>query len=128
MLQFRQNDTAVAIILTLTELVTLPEPNFLFVFTHVVTKNVVSFVKTTPDDQSAYQDRYNEFLIDPAVVFAGQQPGEWHYKVYEQTDPVNINPALAGGQLEAGKMILERSADFAYALYNSPTSFKTYNG
>lgn len=128
MLQFKQNDTAVAIILTITELVTLSGPAFLFAFTHVLTKDVVVFVKTEPDDESDYPDRYNQFTIDPAVVFAGYQPGEWHYQVFEQADPTNLDPALAGGLLESGKMLLDRPEDFAYTLYDSPTTFKTYNG
>lgn len=128
MLQFRQNDTAVAIILTLTELITLPEPNFLFVFTHVTTKDKVAFVESAIDDESNYLDRYNEFTINPAVLFAGMQPGEWHYQVFEQEDAVNLDPALAGGVLEYGKMILERPTDFVYSLYDSPSTFKTYNG
>lgn len=128
MLQFRQTDTAIALILTLTELATLTEPNFLFAFTHVVTKDVVAFVKTTADDESNYADRYNQFTIDPSTVFAGMQPGEWHYAVYEQESADNLDPALATGLLETGKTLIGRDEDFAYDMYDSPTTFKVYNG
>jgi len=128
MLRFKQNDAAVAIILTLSELVTIPEPNYLFVFTHVLTRDVVSFAKLNTDDQSDYPDRYNEFTIDPATLFAGKQPGEWHYQVFDQEYAENTDPAQTNGLIESGKMILDRSTDFAYTPYDSTASFKTYNG
>lgn len=128
MLQFRQNDTAVVIILTLTELVTIPAPIFLFAFTHVVTKDLVAFVKGLVDDQSDYPDRYNQFTIDPSALFDGAQPGEWHYQVFQQTNPNNLIPANADSLLESGKLILDRAGGFAFTLYDSPTTFKTYNG
>jgi len=128
MLEFRQNETAVAIILTLTELVTLAAPNFLFVFTHVTTKDQVAFVKLDSDDESEYPERYNQFTIDPAVLFAGKNTGEWHYVVYEQASDTNIDPALATNPVEYGKLMLDRTTDFSYQMYDSPTQYKAYNG
>lgn len=128
MLEFRQNDTAVALILTLTELTTLSAPFYLFAFTHVTTKDTVAFVKSDADDESDYPQRYNQFTIDPAAIFAGANTGEWHYKVYEQTAADNLDPSLAGVILEYGKMILDRSTDFAYNIYDSPTTYSAYNG
>ena len=128
MLEFKQNDTAAAMVLTLSEFVTLPEPNYLFVFTHGTTKDVVAFVKKEIDDQSRYSDRYNKFTINASTIFAGKQPGEWHYKVFEQISGTNTDPSLAGSLLESGKLLLDRSADFSFKQYDSATSFKTYNG
>jgi len=128
MLQFKQDDTDVKIILTLTENVTLDVPYYLFVFTHVLTKDVVAFVKSIADDESGFPARYNQFSVNPGVVFAGTQPGHWHYKVYEQESAVNINPAQAGGILEYGKLIIDRAVEFAFTQYHSPTTYKTYNG
>lgn len=128
MLQFKQDDTAAALIVTLTELTTLTEPNYLFVFTHVLTKDIVAFVKKEIDDESDHPNRYNQFTINPSVVFAGKQPGEWHYKVYEQESDTNTTPGLAGSIVEYGKMLLDRSAEFEYDMYDSATSYKTYNG
>lgn len=128
MLQFKQDDTAAELILTLTEKVTIATPNYLFRFTHVLTKDVVAFVKLFADDESVFQSRYNTFTINPAVVFAGYQPGEWHYSVYEQVSASNTNYALSGTLLENGKMILDRAVEFEYSKYDSPTSYKTYNG
>lgn len=128
MLQFRQDDTTAVMILTLTEFVTLPAPYYLFVFTHVTTKDQVKFIKAEIDDESEYPDRYNQFTINAATVFVDQQPGEWHYKVYEQESAVNLDPALAGTMLEDGKLILDRATEFEYSMYEGTTSYKTYNG
>lgn len=128
MLEFKQDDTAAELILTLTELVTINTPYYLFVFTHVTTKESVAFVKAEADDESNYPKRYNQFTIDPSIVFAGKQPGEWHYKVYEQASAVNIDPASAGAVLEYGKLLFDRENDFEYTKYESATSYKVYNG
>jgi hypothetical protein len=128
MLQFKQDDTTAEIILTLTEFVTMVTPYYLFLFTHVETKNIVAFVKSEADDESDYPIRYNQFTIDATDVFEDQPTGEWHYKVYEQESSTNIDPDLAGNLLEDGKLILDRSTEFAYSQYNSNTSYKAYNG
>lgn len=128
MLQFKQDDTAAAMILTLTELVSLAAPYYLFVFTHVTTKEVVAFVKSEADDESDYPQRYNQFTINAAVVFADKQPGEWHYVIHEQASAVNVDPDAAGAILEYGKLYLDRATEFAYTQYETATSYKTYNG
>jgi hypothetical protein len=128
MLQFKQNDTAAVMILTLTELVILSAPYYLFVFTHVTTKAVVAFVKSEADDESDYPERYNQFTINAATVFVNQQPGEWHYKVYEQASAINIDPVQSGAVLEHGKLYLDRTTEFSYTQYDTATSYKTYNG
>lgn len=128
MLQFKQDETDAVMILTLTELVTLTAPYYLFVFTHVTTKDQVKFIKAEVDDESEYPQRFNQFTINAAVVFANQQPGEWHYKVYEQESAVNLDPALAGIILEEGKLLLDRESEFEYTQYEGTTSYKTYNG
>lgn len=128
MLQFKQDDTAVELVLTLTEKVSLAVPYYLFVFAQVTTKDVVKIIKSITDDISGYQSRYNLFVINPSVVFASQQPGEWHYKIYEQESASNTDVSLTGAVLEYGKMILDRATDFEFTKYNSATSYKVYNG
>lgn len=128
MLEFKQDDTSIALILTLTELVSLPNPYFLFVFTHVITKDAVAFLKSGDDDESDYPDRFNQYTVNPADLFGDAPVGEWHYKIYEQEDNANLDPSLSGAVLEYGKMILDRDEEFAFAQYDSPTAFKTYNG
>lgn len=127
MLEFKQTDTAAVMILTLTELVTLTDPNYLFIFKHVTTKDIVAFVKSGVDDESDYPARYNQFTIDP-VLFAGQPTGEWHYQVYEQADNSNLDPFLSGGLLEEGKLYVDRDPAFSFTTYNTSTTYKAYNG
>jgi hypothetical protein len=128
MLQFKQSDVSATIILTLTELVTIPNAYYLFVFTHTTTKDVVAFVLGQSDDNSAYQYRYNSFTINPSVLFAGYDVGEWRYRVYQQASPTNTNTALANGVIEYGRLVLDRSVDFAYSAYDTAQNFKEYSG
>jgi len=128
MLEFKQSDTAATIILTLTELVTIPAPFYLFVFNHVNTSDVVSFVLNSTADLSLFQKRYNQFLINPSVLFAGHEPGQWNYNIYQQASAVNTDTALTQGILESGQMILDRTTDFDYAKYTAVTNYKVYNG
>lgn len=123
MLQFKQDDTAAAMILTLTELVTINDPHFIFEFTHVLNKAVVTLVKQSSDDESDFTDRYNQFTIDASDVFEDQPVGEWHYKVFESADGTT-----KGTLLEEGKLLLDRAVDIEYKKYESPTSYKAYNG
>lgn len=114
MITFNQSETSYEFILTLTELVTVNEPAYNFTFTHVLTKDVVSFQLTTADDNSEHPERYNSFTIDTTQF---EQVGEWHYIVTEaQTDIV----------LESGKMIILR--DFNFTMYAGATSYKSYEG
>ena len=115
-------------ILTLTELVSVSVLYYLFVFTHVTTKDIVAFVKAEADDDSDYPQRYNQFTVDAAAVFAGKQPGEWHYEVYEQGDADNLDPNNTNGLLEKGKLMLGRSTEFEFTMYEQSTRYKTYNG
>lgn len=128
MLQFKQDDISADIIVTLSENVVLPAPYYLFVFTHVTTKDIVAFVKAVADDLSSYPSRYNQFTLSPVTLFAGTQPGEWHYKVYQQVSASNVDTTLTGNVLEYGKLILSRAIDFVFNKYDSPTTYKTYNG
>lgn len=128
MLQFYQDDNIAPIVVTLTEFVTIPAPYYLFVFTHVETRNVAAFVKSEAEDESDYPQRYNQFTIDAAAVFLDQPTGEWHYKAYQQSSSTNTNPELSGEVLEEGKLILDRAVSFRYKQYDSATSYKVYNG
>lgn len=128
MLQFKQSDTTAVIILTLTENVSIAGPYYLFVFTHVLTKQQVKFIKSINDDLSGFQTRYNQFSIDPSVVFLDRPIGEYHYKVYEQASDTNTDISLTGAILEYGKLRLDRAIDFSFTKYNEPTTYAAYNG
>jgi len=128
MLEFKQTDTAAPLIVTLTERVTIDAPYFLFVFTHVLTKQVVSFIKSEAQDESDYPERFNQYTINPAAVFLNKPIGEWHYTIYQQASSSNTSPDATQGALEYGKMIMERDPAFAYTIYDEPTTITAYNG
>lgn len=113
-IEFNQSVTSYDFILTLTELVTVNEPVYSFLFTHVLTKDTVAFDLTTDDDNSEHPERYNSFTIDTTQF---THAGEWHYVVTEQQ---------TGEVLEKGKMIILK--DFNYTMYNGATSYRAYEG
>lgn len=118
MIEFANTETEYNFIFTLTELVTVSDPIYDFVFTHVLTKQTVSFSLTPADDISLFQERYNEFLIDVTqFYFDGAGIGEWHYVVTEHQ---------TGIILEQGKMIITR--DFNYTKYAGATNYTAYEG
>jgi hypothetical protein len=114
MIQFPNTLTEYEFILTLTESVTVDEPIYDFVFTHVLTKRQVSFSLTEADDTSDYPQRYNAFTIDTTQF---TEIGEWHYIVTEQQ---------TGNVLEQGKMIITRA--FNYTQYAGTTTYTAYGG
>lgn len=114
MIEFANTETSYEFILTLTELVTVNEPIYDFVFTHVLTKTQVAFSLTEADDNSDFPERYNSFTID---VTQFEKVGEWHYVVTEQQ---------TGNVLEYGKMIITR--EFNYTQYAGSTSYTAYTG
>jgi hypothetical protein len=128
MLELHFGESSEKVIVTLNELITLTDPYYLFVFTHVVTKDVVSAIRSTAQDESLYPERYNQFDIDTDVVFLDMQPGEWHYKIYEQADDTNTDVDDTTSLVEYGKMILYPEMAYAPAKYNESTTYKVYNG
>jgi hypothetical protein len=127
MLQLTQGQTSETILVTLTELATIKEPYYLFVFTHVTTKMVVTLILNSQDDLSDYPQRFNEFTVNTATVFANGATGEWHYTVYEQDSAANANTTGLNA-LEYGKLRLNPSVQFNYTQYNTATIYKAYNG
>lgn len=109
-------------VVTVTEKVTLPNPYFLLVFTHDLTKVVVSVVLP---DQSIYPDRFNRFAVD-GTLFSTADDGFYTYRIYEQDDDENTDPSLAGACLEVGKakLIGDKSQVTQYDGY--PNEFVTY--
>ncbi len=128
MVELRKGQTSENIIVTLNELKTLNEPYYLFVFTQVTTKQVVSFIKSTSDDLSEYPERYNEFEIDTQDLFGTAQPGQWHYEIYEQVSSTNTDVENTTSLLEYGAMILSAAAEFEFTQYNNAVTYKAYNG
>lgn len=126
MLELTKGQTSERIIVTLNELKTLTSPYYLFVFTHVTTKDQVKFIAGA--DLSAYPERFNQFEVNTQELFGEFLKGEWHYNVYEQASNVNLDPANSTGLVENGKLSLNDSTDFNYQTYDIPVTYKAYNG
>ena len=122
MLHLQQGETSQNIVVTLQELQTLTtDYKYKFVFTHGTTKQVVTFFKTSADDESTYPSRYNEFEINTADVFEDRPPGEWLYQVFE-TDLDEVVTV----ELENGKMYLLESTAYTPTQYNVATTYTAY--
>lgn len=129
MLQLKLSDVFFnTTIFTLTENVSIVHPYYLCVFTHVLTKETVILLFDSALDESPHPERYNEYSINTVINFGGKPPGEWHYVVYEQASSSNQDIAATGAPLEYGKLLIERATEFEFEKYDSPTSYKTYNG
>lgn len=114
-------------IVTLAEYTTIEDGYYLFVFKNQATKEEVKVIYSFLDDLSGY-DRYNEFEINPSVIFANALPGWWLYNVYQQESGSNLDPDLSDGLVETGKMFLSPSSEFTFQMYDETTSYIVYNG
>lgn len=114
MIEFNKTDNNVVMIFTLTENVTVNDPIYDFVFTHILTKSQVTFSKQVTDDESQFQDRYNQFTVLTSLF---PYVGQYNYEVTEQQTGIN---------LEKGKLLI--TEDFNYTIYNGSTNYKVYKG
>ncbi len=81
----------------------LPNPEYLFSFTHIFSKQNVSFI---PTDISTHKSRYDEFyFVEGSGVGQINFPydGLYLYAIYEQpAGSGNLNPSLAYNVVENG--------------------------
>lgn len=130
MIHFDLADTDSKIVVTLNEKRTLTDAviAYLIIFTHSITKQVNAFVYSTGDDESADQDRYNQFTLeDVSSKFSNFPIGEYHYTIYQQLSVTNLDPALSDGEVESGKMMLiDSNAAEVFTTFTEPTTFITY--
>lgn len=113
---------------TLTERQTLDSPYFLVRVESRSTKEVKRFI--LPADQSSYTDRYNKFTITESsteILTSGTvtlTPGEWEYRVYEQTSSSNLNELAATNvtPLEYGMLKVNGTTN----TYTAPGDTKQY--
>jgi hypothetical protein len=127
MLFLAKGNTSDHVVLTLTEKVSLVNAYYLFVISHITTKEVIRFIKSNADDLSAYKSRYNEFVINTSVLFATASVGQWIYKVYEQASAINTDETGLK-LLETGKLNYLSDTQFTYKKYEPLTGYKAYGG
>lgn len=119
--------TAEKITVTLNEKRTIDTGYYLFVFTHILTRDVINVIYSFLDDDSNFQDRYNEFDINTNTVFLNKPVGIWLYNVYEQASSSNTDPDGLT-EVEQGIMTLKPGSAFSFTSYNEPSSYKAYAG
>ena len=93
---------------------TLSNPNYLFSFQHILSKEKVQFF---PKNISTSTNRYDEFEFNEGAEPAGYTgdvpyevfpyPGQYYYSVYECFNDTNTNPAYAFDKLEEGRAFVE---------------------
>lgn len=101
------------LVVTVTQNSELPNPEYLFSFTHIFSKENVRFI---PTNISTHRSRYDEFLFvegncPSCVRFPFE--GLYIYAIYEQVaGSGNLNPALAYNKVESGQAVcIVASAD-----------------
>ena len=107
------------IVVTLTENSTLCDPEYLFYFVHIFSKETVAFIRP---NISIHKERYDEFeFVEGRNTgeIAFPYTGEYNYFVYEQPfGSGNVNPLLATNLVEQGiSMFIEEDKNTTNEYY-----------
>jgi len=100
-------------VVTVSQNAELSNPQWLFSFTHIFSKQQVNFI---PQDVSTHKIRYDEFVFvegDGFDEIRFPYEGLYTYRILEQVaqEPPNTNPALAYNTVEWGEaQVIEMSA------------------
>ena len=92
------------IVLTLSEVSTLTNPYYLFVFQNEMNPESTPILFTTPDI-SAYPERFNQFELDEPVD-VDLMKGQYSYSVYESLIPPTSIQDTTGEVIEEGRMVV----------------------
>lgn len=105
-------------IVTLNESKTVAYPTYIFNFTHITLKTVVTLTYLSTDDLSDYPLRFNEFAVEENV-FDDAPIGQYSYEVIEEeTDTI----------LEVGKMLLQPSTNIEKNGYETKAQRTGFGG
>ena len=127
MILLNKNNTVDKIVVTLFEKRLNPTCIYLFVFKSVTNKTEITLFKTDSDDISTATQRFNEFEIATATVFANGNEGQYMYRVYEAIDTSTTN--ITGmNLLETGKMLLQKNGPQTIKAHTPTTTYKGYGG
>jgi hypothetical protein len=127
MIVFTKGNATQQMIVTLNEKRTLSSGYYLFVFTNFTTGESVNKIYNFTEDNSSYQNRFNDFDIATDTLFGDYSVGQWLYVVYEQESSSNTDPAGLT-IVEQGVMVLNPAVEFSRDEYNVAKSIKQYNG
>jgi hypothetical protein len=118
-----------SLVVTVSQNSTIPNPEWLFSFTHIFSKQQVRFI---PTDISVSRSRYDEFEFIEGQG-AGQIPfpyeGLYSYAIFQQpAGSGNLNPSLSDGAVEYGQaVVIATSADTTNEYYVEFISNNEFN-
>ena len=95
------------VVLTLTEVTTVPTPHYLFAFTNEFNTLSTTQLFTTADT-SLYPERYNLFILNEPVDIILKQ-GQFIYQIYQSSTPYVLPLTIAqstGVVIEEGRMVV----------------------
>ena len=95
------------IVLTLTEVTTVPTPHYLFAFTNEMNTTSSTQLFTTAD-LSLWTERYNLFVLNEPVDIILKQ-GQFIYQIYQSSTPYILPLTIAqstGVVIEEGRMVV----------------------
>jgi hypothetical protein len=118
-----------SLVVTVSQNSTIPNPEWLFSFTHIFSKQQVRFI---PTDISVARSRYDEFeFIEGSGVgeIAFPYEGQYNYAIFQQpAGSGNLNPALSQGAVEYGTaVVIVSSADTTNEYYVEFISDNEFN-
>jgi hypothetical protein len=128
MLLIKTNQENVLVV-TVSQNATIPNPEWLFSFTHIFSKQNVSFI---PTNVSTSKVRYDEFLVyEGSGAGKVQFPyeGLYVYNIYQQPQGSgNLNPQYSSGLIETGQaQVIVQSANTTNDYYIEYVSNNEYN-
>lgn len=115
MLRIERNQQS-TLIVTVSELTTIPAPYYLFEFIEEQTQESLYCILT---NISTGIPRYDEFVLVDGVDVTFPYAGFYTYKIYQQASSTNLNPALSDGMVEEGRA-------HVYEV-DSPSNYFDYN-
>jgi hypothetical protein len=118
------------VIVTVTELVTLSSPYYLFSFESDATNEFTYCIAANISNTTARSDEFEIEDKASPVALNGEvdlPAGTYIYRIYEQTSPTNLNPANAASLLEEGhcRVIGAEQTDTEYS---NDTTNTVYEG
>ena len=121
MLEIQRNG-ATPLIVTVTELTTIPNPNYLFEFIHEQSFNTQTCVLT---NVSTTTQRFDEFVLTDGVDVNFIYDGFYIYNIFQQSSPGNLDPVNSQGLVETGRAHVIEADSPSYE-YDSPIYFNIY--
>lgn len=118
-----------SLVVTVSQNSTIPNPEWLFSFTHIFSKQQVKFI---PTDISTSKSRYDEFEFiegQGAGEIAFPYEGLYNYAIYQQPQGSgNLNPQNSDGAVEYGQaVVIVVSADTTNDYYVEFVSNNEFN-